>query len=712
MAVDPVCGMYVDESTDLKAEVRERMYYFCSTTCMQTFLRPEQELRRLKRDTAIALVLAAPLVALAMVYPLLAGLASWELPGGEQSYEDFLAYLGIVLATPVQFGPGYRFYRGTWDGLRNRMTNMDVLISLGTTAAWGYSAFVTFLPRTTLESLFGSGNRLTYFEASAFIIALILLGKLMEELAKGRASDALRKLMDLQPRTATVLRDGKEVQVPVEQVQVDDTLVVRPGERIPIDGVVVDGTSSVDESMLTGESIPVDKALGAEVFGATINKAGLLRVRAAKVGQDTALAQIIKLVEDAQLSRAPIQRLVDRVAAVFVPAVIVTALAAFALWYFLGRQTFAWSLSIFIAVIIIACPCALGIATPAAIMVGTGKGAENGLLIKGAEYLEKTRKVTTVVFDKTGTLTRGRPSVTDVIPQGEDAQEVLRLAASAERGSEHPLGEAIVREAEAKGLHLSDPSEFEAIAGHGVRARVEGRALLLGNRRLMDSAGIRLGSAEETLARLQEQGKTAMILGADGQVVGVIAVADTVKEHSKAAVAALQQMGIEVVMLTGDNARTAKAIATQLGIDHVLAEVLPAQKVEKVKELQTQGKVVAMVGDGINDAPALAQSDVGIAIGSGTDVAMEAGGIVLVKDDVRDVVASIQLSRRTVSKIKQNLFWAFFYNTSFIPVAAGALFALGLGILLHPVFAGAAMGFSSVSVVTNSLTLKRFRPKL
>jgi len=403
---------------------------------------------------------------------------------------------------------------------------------------------------------------------------------------------------------------------------------------------------------------------------------------------------------------------VDRVAAVFVPAVIVTALAAFALWYFLGRQTFAWSLSIFIAVIIIACPCALGIATPAAIMVGTGKGAENGLLIKGAEYLEKTRKVTTVVFDKTGTLTRGRPSVTDVIPQGEDAQEVLRLAASAERGSEHPLGEAIVREAEAKGLHLSDPSEFEAIAGHGVRARVEGRALLLGNRRLMDSAGIRLGSAEETLARLQEQGKTAMILAADGEVVGVIAVADTVKEHSRAAVAALQQMGIEVVMLTGDNARTAKAIASQLGITHVLAEVLPAQKVEKVKELQTQGKVVAMVGDGINDAPALAQSDVGIAIGSGTDVAMEAGGIVLVKDDVRDVVASIQLSRRTVSKIKQNLFWAFFYNTSFIPVAAGALFALGLGILLHPVFAGAAMGFSSVSVVTNSLTLKRFRPKL
>jgi len=708
MAVDPVCGMYVNESTaELTGEVRDRMYYFCSTTCQLTFLRPEEELKKLKRDTAIALVLATPLVILAMIIPLLAPLFGWRfaMDPMERWYEDLLAFGGFLLATPVQFAVGWRFYRGTWDSIRNRMANMDVLIALGTTAAWGYSTVVTFFPGVFPD-------RLTYFEASAFIIALILLGSYMQELAKGRAGDALRKLMDLQPRTATVLRDGTEEPVPVEQVQVGDVLIVRPGERIPVDGVVAEGTSSVDESMLTGESIPVDKGAGAEVFGATINKSGLLRVRAAKVGQDTALAQIIKLVEDAQQSRAPIQRLVDRVAAVFVPVVIATALVSFLLWYVVGNQPFNWSLSIFIAVIIIACPCALGIATPAAIMVGTGKGAENGLLIKGAEYLEKARKVTTVVFDKTGTLTKGKPSVTDVVSLSLPDADVLRLAASAETGSEHPLGEAIVREARARNLPLTSPAEFEAIAGHGIRARVASRAILLGNRRLMESAGIPLGAAEEAVTRLQAQGKTAMILAVDGTVAGVVAVADTPKETAKAAVAALRRMGIEVVMLTGDNERTAKAIAAQLGIDTVLAEVLPGQKAEKVKELQAQGKVVAMVGDGINDAPALAQSDVGIAIGSGTDVAMEAGGIVLIKDDPRDVVSSIQLSRQTVAKIRQNLFWAFFYNTAFIPVAAGLFFALGLGILLHPVFAGAAMGFSSVSVVSNSLLLKRFRPNL
>ena len=708
MAVDPVCGMYVNESTaELKGEVRDRMYYFCSTTCQLTFLRPEEELKKLKRDTAIALVLATPLVILAMIIPLLAPLFGWTFAMEPMApwYMDLLAYGGFLLATPVQFAVGWRFYRGTWDSIRNRMANMDVLIALGTTAAWGYSTIVTFLPGVFPD-------RLTYFEASAFIIGLILLGSYMQELAKGRAGDALRKLMDLQPRTANVVRDGKEEQLPVEQVQVDDVLVVRPGERVPVDAVVVSGTSSVDESMLTGESIPVDKGVGAEVFGATINKSGLLNVRAAKVGQDTALAQIIKLVEDAQQSRAPIQRLVDRVASVFVPVVIAVALAAFLLWYLVGNQSFAWSLSIFIAVIIIACPCALGIATPAAIMVGTGKGAENGLLIKGAEYLERARKVTTVVFDKTGTLTKGKPSVTDVVALGLPEADVLRLAASAETGSEHPLGEAIVREAQARNLALSSPAEFEAIAGHGIRARVDGRAVLLGNRRLMDSAGLALGAADAAVTQLQEHGKTAMILAVDGKVAGVVAVADTPKDTAKAAVAALRRMGIHVVMITGDNARTAKAIAGQLGIDEVLAEVLPGQKAEKVKELQAKGEIVAMVGDGINDAPALAQSDVGIAIGSGTDVAMEAGGIVLIKDDPRDVVASIQLSRRTVGKIRQNLFWAFFYNTAFIPVAAGLFIALGLGFGLHPVFAGAAMGFSSVSVVSNSLLLKRFRPQL
>ncbi|HEV8595920.1 MAG TPA: heavy metal translocating P-type ATPase [Thermoplasmata archaeon] len=705
MTVDPVCGMYVDEATaDLKGEVRGRMYYFCSTTCRLTFLRPEEELKKLKRDTAIALVLAVPLVAIAMVLPLLGEALGWAFVRAPW-YEDLMIYGGFLLATPVQFAVGWRFYRGTWDAVRNRMANMDVLIALGTTAAWGYSTAVAFVP-----GLFP--DRLTYFEASAFIIALVLLGNYMQELAKGRAGDALRKLMGLQPRTATVIRDGGEAQVPVEQVHVGDLLLVRPGERIPVDGIVAEGTSSVDESMLTGESIPVDKGPGMEVFGATMNRAGLLTVRAAKVGQDTALAQIIKLVEDAQQSRAPIQRLVDRVAAIFVPVVIATALAAFLLWYGVGGKPFSWSLSIFIAVIIIACPCALGIATPAAIMVGTGKGAENGLLIKGAEYLEKAQKVTTVVFDKTGTLTKGEPSVTDVVPLALPEVDVLRLAASAETGSEHPLGAAIVREARARRLALGSPSEFEAIPGHGIRARVDAHAILLGNRRLMEDAGIPLGTAEEALARLQEQGKTAMILAVDGKLAGVVAVADTVKEGARAAVQALRRMGIDVAMLTGDNPRTAKAIAAEVGIDTVLAEVLPGQKADKVRELQAQGKVVAMVGDGINDAPALAQADVGIAIGSGTDVAMEAGGIILIKDDVRDVVASIQLSRRTVGKIRQNLFWAFFYNAAFIPVAAGALFALGLGFLLHPVFAGAAMGFSSVSVVTNSLLLKRFRPEV
>ena len=706
MAVDPVCGMFVEESTaELKAEVRDRLYYFCSTTCQLTFVRPEQELKRLKRDVAISLALALPLVAIAMVIPLLADPLGWTFPK-EPWYDDLTAYGGFLLATPVQFAVGWRFYRGTWDSVKNRMANMDVLIALGTTAAWGYSVVATFVP-----NLF-PGARLTYFEASAFIIALILLGKYMEELAKGRASDALRKLLDLQPRTATVLRGGKEEQVPIEKVRVDDVLVVRPGERIPVDGIVVGGVSSVDESMLTGESIPVDKELDSEVFGATVNRAGLLRVRAAKVGQDTALAQIIKLVEDAQQSRAPIQRLVDRVAAWFVPVVVAVALTAFVLWYAVAHQPFAWSLSIFVAVIIIACPCALGIATPAAIMVGTGKGAENGLLIKGAEYLEKARKVNTVVFDKTGTLTKGKPSVTDVVALGVHEGAVLRLAASAEKGSEHPIAQAIVNYATAKGVQLDDPTDFEAVAGLGIRAHVGGQSVLLGNRRLMEHAGIPLRAAEETLSRLQDEGKTAMILAVDGKADGVLAVADTAKEHSRAAVAALRRMGIEVVMLTGDNVRTAQAIGKQLGIDTILAEVLPGDKVAKIKDLQAQGKVVAMVGDGINDAPALAQADVGIAIGSGTDVAMEAAGIVLVKDDVRDVVSSIQLSRRTVSKIRQNLFWAFFYNTAFIPVASGVLFALGLGLLLHPVFAGAAMGFSSMSVVTNSLMLRRFKPSV
>ena len=698
MATDPVCGMYVDEGTHLTAVVRGRRYYFCSETCLEAFSAPEKEIARLKRLTLFSLGIGIPLFVIGFGQGL-----GWWLGG----LEEPVNLVFFALATPVQFVAGYRFYRGFLDAIRNKSANMDVLIAIGTTAAWAYSVVVTFLPFLGV-TLTEKG---TYYDTAAVIIGLILLGKFLEEIAKGKASDAIRKLMDLAPRTARVVRDDREEEIPVDQVQVNDLVIVRPGERIPVDGVVVGGLSAVYEAMITGEPISAEKKVGDTAIGATINQTGLLRIRATHVGADTTLNQIIKLVEDAQASRAPIQRLADRVAAVFVPAVVGIAALTFFLWSVPLGESVAHALVFFIAVIIIACPCALGIATPAAIMVGTGKGAENGLLIKGGEYLEKAHKLTTVVFDKTGTLTKGRPSVTDVIRVGGlSDDEILRLAASAEKGSEHPLGEAIVRAAAERHLRLEDPTDFEAIPGQGVRARIGDRHVLLGNRTLMASAGIPAHAAESVLESIEEQGKTAMILAVDGKVAGVIAVADTLKDHSGAAVRALKAMGIEVIMLTGDNRRTAEAIARQLGIDRVIAEVLPAQKVDVIKELQKRGQVVAMVGDGINDAPALAQSDVGIALGSGTDVAMEAGGIVLIKDDLRDVVASIQLSRRTVRKIRQNLFWAFFYNTALIPIAAGVL--AGIGIVLNPIIAGAAMGFSSVSVVMNSMTLRRFKPQL
>ncbi len=699
MATDPVCGMYVDESTStLTAVVRGRTYYFCSETCRETFTAPEKEIKRLARLSSVSLAVGIPMAVVAFGMS-----AKWWLSGLDAE----MNLLFFILATPIQFIAGWRFYRGTWDALKNRSANMDVLIAMGTSAAWGYSTLITFLPWLGVPV----ANPATYFDTAAAIIGLILLGKYFEEIAKGRAGDAIRKLMDLAPRTAHVLRDGKEEEIPVEQVQAGDIFVVRPGERVPVDGTILEGLSALDESMITGESVPVDKKPGDTLIGATINKTGLLRGTATKVGADTTLNQIIKLVEDAQVARAPIQRLADKVAAVFVPAVITVAVVSSLAWLLAFGKPVPFSLTIFIAVIIIACPCALGLATPAAIMVGTGKGAENGLLIKGGEYLEKAHKLTTVVFDKTGTLTRGKPSVTDVAPTGRSEAEVLRLAASAERGSEHPLAQAIVVRAQERGLALSDPVDFQALPGFGVRARVDGHSVALGNRGLLGQFGIPTEAIEPVLQRLEGEGKTAMLLAVDGELAGAIAVADTLKEHSGEAVRALQGMGIEVVMLTGDNRRTAAAIAKQLGVDAVLAEVLPGQKEAKIKELQGQRKVVAMVGDGINDAPALAQADVGIALGSGTDVAMEAGGIVLIKDDLRDVVAAIQLSRSTVRKIRQNLFWAFGYNTALIPLAAGLLY-IGFGILLDPIYAGAAMGFSSVSVVANSMALRRFRPKV
>jgi Cu+-exporting ATPase len=711
MATDPVCGMYVDEATHLTALVRGRRYYFCSETCLETFTAPEKEIRRLKRLTTFSLGVGFPLFVLAVGMEL-----GWWL-------EDLMVAMNLAFfaaETPVQFVAGWRFYRGTRDAIRNRSANMDVLIAIGTTAAWGYSAVVTFLPLLGVPVADPS----TYYDTAAVIIGLILLGKYFEEIAKGKASDAIRKLMDLAPRTARVVRGGSEQEIPVELVQVEDLVIVKPGERIPVDGVIMDGYSAIDESMITGESIPVEKKQGDIAIGATINKTGLLRIRATKVGADTTLNQIIKLVEDAQVARAPIQRLADRVSAVFVPAVIAIATVAALLWYLVAFPAFQTtvagygihtpataSLFILVAVLIIACPCALGIATPAAIMVGTGKGAENGLLIKGGEYLEKAHKLTTVVFDKTGTLTKGKPSVTDVVPLGQfRPEEVLRIAASAEKGSEHPLGAAIVAAATERRVPLDEVQAFEAIPGRGIRATVFGRPILLGNRILMGDAGIPTEEAEASLQRLEAEGKTAMLLAVEGRLAGVVAVADTLKDHAVDAIRALKAMGVEVIMLTGDNRRTAEAIARQAGVDRAIAEVLPGQKAETIKALQAHGKVVAMVGDGINDAPALAQSDVGIALGSGTDVAMEAGGIVLIKDDPRDVVASIQLSRSTVRKIRQNLFWAFFYNTALIPVAAGVL--VGAGVLLDPILAGAAMGFSSVSVVMNSMTLRRFRPHL
>ncbi|MEM3004756.1 MAG: copper-translocating P-type ATPase, partial [Candidatus Bathyarchaeia archaeon] len=606
--------------------------------------------------------------------------------------------------TPVQFIAGWRYYKGAWDAVQNRSANMDTLIAVGTSAAWIYSTVVTFAP-----SIFPEGE--VYFDTSAVIITLILLGRLFEDIAKGKASEAIRKLMELQPTVATVVRDGSETEIPIEKVESGDTVVVRPGERIPVDGEVVEGYSYIDEKMVTGESIPAEKTVGDRVIAATINKSGLIKLRAMKVGKDTMLSQIIRLVEEAQVARAPIQRLADSVSSYFVPAVILIALTSFAAWNLLG-QGFTFALGVFISVLIIACPCALGIATPTAIMVGTGKGAENGILIKGGEYLEKAHKLRTVVLDKTGTLTKGEPSVTDVIAVSNyGVDQVLAFSASAESGSEHPIGEAIVHAARDKSLTIPHLESFEALPGRGVAATCSGKKILLGNRRLMMENKLPIAHIESRIRELESQGKTVMLTAVEGKLAGIVAVADTLKETSRSAVNQLRRMGLEVIMLTGDNERTAKAISKQLGIDRVIAEILPADKAEIIRKIQSEGKIVGMVGDGINDAPALAQSDVGIAIGSGTDIALETGGIVLIRDDLRNVAASIQLSKQTVRKIKQNLFWAFFYNTVFIPVAAGLLYPT-LGILLNPMFSAAAMAFSSVTVVANSLLLKRFTPKI
>ena len=692
MAKDPICGMYVDEKTaEYKATIRGTTYYFCSQSCLKEFITPEVEIKRLKMSVVIGAILSVPILIL--------------------TYSPFLPmwinnYILLALDTPIQFIFGWRFYRGTYDAIRNRMGNMDALIALGTSAAWIYSTAITLFP-----SFFPSSG--VYFDTAAVIVTLILIGRFLEHLSKRRASEAVRRLMDLRPRLARLLRDKQEIEIPVEQIQVGDVFIIRPGEKIPIDGKVVDGHSAVDQSMITGESIPIEKNPGDEVIGATINKTGLLKAEATKVGQDTALAQIIKLVEEAQIGRAPIQKIADRVAAYFVPAVIAIALVSAFYWYFIGKIGLQFSLLAFVSVTVIACPCALGIATPAALLVGTSKGAQNGILIKGGDYLELARKLTTIVFDKTGTLTVGKPSVTDVISYGEFGMNtIVMLAASVEKGSEHPLAEAIEKEASSRSLRLLDPAEFVAIPGKGVKARIEDKEVLLGNRKLMSEMAVSLLRIEETIKRLEEEGKTVIFMAVNGELAGVIAATDTLKEYAAEAIAELKKMNIEVVMLTGDNERTANAIGRALGIERVYAEVLPQQKAEVIETLQSEKKVVAMVGDGINDAPALAKADVGIAIGSGTDIAKETGGIVLVKEDLRDVVTAIRLSRITVRKIKQNLFWAFSYNAALIPIAAGALVPF-LGAQVYdvlPFLAAGAMALSSVTVIINSLLLERFKP--
>jgi Cu+-exporting ATPase len=646
----------------------------------------DRERRRLVLLLIFSFSLAIPVFVLSMVMPFDSNADNWLLLG---------------LTTPVQFLVGWQFYVGTYKALRNRRANMDVLIALGTTAAYVYSLLVTTMP--------GAFEGDVYFDTAALIISIVLLGRYLEARAKGRASEAIKKLMGLRPRTASIIVDGVETQVPVEDVEVGQVVVVRPGEKIPVDGMVVEGASAVDESMLTGESMPVDKKTGDEVAGATINKDGLLKFRATKVGKDTALAQIIKLVEQAQGSKAPIQRLADSVAAVFVPVVVTIAIVAFIAWFAIIGKPFVFALEASISVLVIACPCALGLATPTAIMVGTGKGAQNGILIKSAASLEQAYRIETVVFDKTGTLTRGTPAVTDVVPLGAVSQsEVLRLAASAEKGSEHPVGQAIVSAAGKEGQQAADPETFQALSGRGVLATVEGREVLLGNRILMNDNGVETASVEEKVSNLESQGKTVMLVALDKKVAGLIAVSDTLRDNAAEAIGQLHRMGLETVMITGDNQRTAEAVAGQAGMERVLAQVLPDDKAREIQRLQQGGRVVAMVGDGINDAPALAQADIGIALGSGTDVAMESGDVVLVRNDLRDVPEAIRLSRYTINKVKQNLFWAFAYNTLGIPIAAGILYPW-THMLLNPVIAAAAMALSSISVVTNSLLMNRYR---
>ncbi len=641
----------------------------------------KEELRKKVNLFILGLILTIPIVIIRMFL---------DFPGR--------SVLLFLLTTPVQFVVGWHFYKGAYLSLKSGFADMNVLVVLSTTTAYLYSVFATLVAEGPV-----------FYEASAVTITTISLGMLLEDITTGKAGEAIKKLIELQPKKATAVRNGKEVEISVEELRVGDIIMVRPGERVPVDGLVIGGYSSVDESMITGESIPVEKKVGDEVIGATINETGVLKFEATKVGKEMTLAQIIRLVREAQLRKAPIQRIADKVVNYFVPIVVLISIIAFGLWYFLFKSEFLFALTAMVSVLVIACPCALGIATPTAIMVGIGKGAEHGVLIKNGGVLEIIGKLDTVVFDKTGTLTKGKPEVTDVI--GENRSEVLKMAAIAEKGSSHPLGEAILRRAKEEGVSIPEARFFKTTPGKGVEARYEQEHILLGNRKLMIDRGISIDHLEGKVEGLEKDGKTIMILAINEKASGLIAVADTLKDYSEEAVKELHTMNLDIIMLTGDTKRTASAIAKQVGINEVLADVLPEEKVDKIKELQKQGKIVAMVGDGINDAPAITQADVGIAIGSGTDVAIEAGDIVLIRENLHDVIASIQLSGQTLRKIKQNLFWAFFYNVLSIPIAAGVLYPF-LRIVLRPEISAIAMILSDITVVGNSLLLRRYVPKI
>ncbi|WP_287054965.1 heavy metal translocating P-type ATPase [Treponema sp.] len=666
--------------------------------------RREKEINTMKKKFIAAAIFAFPLLYIAMV-PMIKFVS---LPGAKMldglmmNYPLFYALLEFFLTVPV-ICVGYRFYTVGFKSLFQKSPNMDSLIAVGTTAAVAFSLYNTF---QIAKGNFQAVHSL-YFESAGVIITLILLGKMLEAVSKGKTGEAIKKLMGLAPKTAFVIQNGAETEIPVEEVEIGDIIIVKPGSKIPVDGVVIEGHTAIDESMLTGESMPVDKKAGDKVYAASLNTTGTVKFRAEKVGSDTALAQIIKLVEQAQGSKAPIAKLADIVAGYFVPAVIAIAVASGIAW-FIGTGDFKFALTIFISVLVIACPCALGLATPTAIMVGTGKGAENGILIKSGEALETAHKINAIILDKTGTITEGKPSVTDLICASNFTQEkLLQLVASAEKNSEHPLGQAIVRGAQEKSLALLEAENFNSITGQGIEAQIAGLSVFVGNRKMMEEKNISVKELEKDADKLAEEGKTPVFVATDGHPAGIVAVADVVKKSSRAAIESLHKMGIEVAMITGDNKKTAEAIARQVGIDRVLAEVLPQDKAFEVKKLQQEGRKVAMVGDGINDAPALAQSDIGIAIGSGTDVAMESADIVLMHSDLTDVPTAILLSKKTIRNIKQNLFWAFGYNTIGIPVAAGVLYLFG-GPLLNPMLAAAAMSLSSVSVLTNALRLKRF----